>query len=130
MYFIVEHLQAILHNMDGRYLFENTNFYRMLRRMRINSSIDSQCPNVRFILPSRPCPVINNSSGILPFSASLRKDNINILFGPCLHFTHIHFFSFFFPEQQAHQGRIIFGTVHIQAECFVQLAWSEFPCHN
>lgn len=66
-----------------------------LSRHRPTPQLALLCSSRPFIPPSfhpsiRPCPVIYNSSGILPPSTPLHQDSINILFGPQLHCTHMY----------------------------------------
>lgn len=65
-----------------------------LSRHRPSSQLAVLCSSRPFIPSSfhpsiRPCPVIYNSSGILPLSTPLHQDSINILFGPQLRCTHV-----------------------------------------
>ncbi len=65
-----------------------------LSRHRPSPQLAVLCSSRPFIPPSfhpsiRPCPVIYNSSGILPPSTPLHQDSINILFGPQLRCTHV-----------------------------------------
>lgn len=65
-----------------------------LSRHRPTPKLAVLCSSRPFIPPSfhpsiRPCPVIYNSSGILPPSNTLHQDSISILFGPQLRCTHV-----------------------------------------
>lgn len=65
-----------------------------LSRHRPSTQLAVLCSSRPFIPSSfhpsiRPCPVIYNSSGILPPSTPLHQDSINILFGPQLRCTHV-----------------------------------------
>lgn len=106
-----------------------------LSRHRPSPQLAVLCSSRPFIPPSfhpsiRPCPVIYNSSGILPPSTPLHQDSINILFGPQLRCTHVRMLCVSEEWVLGLSSEAQFGMAAVVAVCVCSvLALPAFLCH-